>query len=357
MSTGNKPTVQQAAKQGNPRAIAILVNRQLQPKGITAKVSMKASCLQIMLEAATVPNQKGLVTALKKWIDSLGIDSIQGVQIYAKQTGEDIPAWNDSFEVIRKLEEPKTTNTVISPTFATETSKNNEKVEEAAVSELDPTLLELAANKMVGIQTDFEKIAEAEGYAIKAQSICYEITVNKQVYGSNSVLSGATPADVDLGLQYINRSLELFPQEAVYLNIKAQLLYDGKRDILKAIRLLEKAAQINPRSIDIQNNLRTLKKEQKATLERQAALKELGCFIATAAFGTPLAKEVKVLRWWRDNQLLKSRLGRFFVHLYYLVSPPVAEFVAKYNLLRAIIRFFLRPIIMVIKHFNSDIIV
>ena len=63
MSTGNKPTVQQAAKQGNPRAIAILVNRQLQPKGITAKVSVKASCLQIMLEAATVPNQKGLVTA------------------------------------------------------------------------------------------------------------------------------------------------------------------------------------------------------------------------------------------------------------------------------------------------------
>ena len=62
MSTGNKPTVQQAAKQGNPQAIAILLNRQLQPKGITAKISVKASCLQIMLEAATVPNQKGLVT-------------------------------------------------------------------------------------------------------------------------------------------------------------------------------------------------------------------------------------------------------------------------------------------------------
>ena len=43
MSTGNKPTVQQAAKQGNPQAIAILLNRQLQPKG-------------------TVLNQKGLVT-------------------------------------------------------------------------------------------------------------------------------------------------------------------------------------------------------------------------------------------------------------------------------------------------------
>lgn len=107
MSTSNKPTVQQAAKQGNPQAIAILLNRQLQPKGITAKVSVQASCLQIMLEATTVPNQKGLVTALKKWIDTLGIDSIQEVQIYAQQTGEDIPAWSDSFEVVRQLEEPK----------------------------------------------------------------------------------------------------------------------------------------------------------------------------------------------------------------------------------------------------------
>jgi hypothetical protein len=138
MSTGNKPTVQQAAKQGNPQAIAILLNRQLQPKGITAKISVKASCLQIMLEAATVPNQKGLVTALKKWIDTLAIDSIQGVQIYAKRTGEDIPAWNDSFEMVRQVEDPKILD---SPTVATETSKNDSTVdstvEESAVPELD----------------------------------------------------------------------------------------------------------------------------------------------------------------------------------------------------------------------------
>lgn len=349
MSTGNKPTVQQAAKQGNPQAIAILLNRQLQPKGITAKISVKASCLQIMLEAAAVPNQKGLVTSLKKWIDTLGIDSIQGVQIYAKQTGEDIPAWNDSFEVVRQLEDPKVADAVISRTVATETSKNDAKVEEPAVS--------VAVNKIVELQTDFEKLAEAEGYAIKAQFIHNEVSVNIQVYGSNSALSGATPANVKLALQYIDRSLELFPDNSVYLNIKALLLYEGNGDISKAIRLLEKAAQINPRSIDIQNNLSTLKKKQKATLKQEAAVKELGCFVATAAFGTPLAKEVKLLRWWRDNRLLKSRLGRFFVHLYYLVSPPVAEFVAKHNLLRAIIRFFLRPIIMLIRHFNSDIIV
>ena len=148
MSTDNKPTVQQAAKQGNPQAIAILLNRQLQSKGITAKVSVKDSCLQIMLESANVPNQKGLVATIQKWIDGLGIDSIQKVQIYAKQTGEDIPAWNDSFEVFRQLEEPKIAVTVISPTIANEIPKNDVKAEEINASKLDPALLELAKNEL-----------------------------------------------------------------------------------------------------------------------------------------------------------------------------------------------------------------
>jgi len=146
MSTSNKPTVQQAAKQGNPQAIAILLNRQLQQKGITAKLSAKDSCLQIMLEAANVPNQKGLVTAIQKWIDGLGIDSIQRVQIYAKQTGEDVPSWNDSFEVFKQLEEKKIADTVSSPTIACEISKNDAKVKEIDASKLDPALLELAKN-------------------------------------------------------------------------------------------------------------------------------------------------------------------------------------------------------------------
>jgi Ca2+/Na+ antiporter len=173
MSTDNKPTVQQAAKQGSPQAIAILLNRQLQPKGITAKVSAKDSCLQIMLAAANVPNQKGLVAAIQKWIDGLGIDSIQRVQIYAKQTGQEIPVWNDSFEVIRQPEEPKIADTVISPTVATETSKNDAKVEEIDASKLDPALLELAKNGDTKAITDLIK------NSLQQPDIKVRVTLNK----------------------------------------------------------------------------------------------------------------------------------------------------------------------------------
>ena len=174
MSThNNKPTVQQAAKQGNPQAITILLNRQLQSKGITAKVSAKDSCLQIMLEATNVLNQKGLVAAIQKWIDGLGVDSIQRVQIYAKQTGEDIPAWNDSFEVVRQLEEPKIADTVISPTVETEIVESDVKVEEINASKLDFGLLELAKNG------DTKAISELIKNSLKQTDVKVRATLNK----------------------------------------------------------------------------------------------------------------------------------------------------------------------------------
>ncbi|MCT7967037.1 hypothetical protein NG799_11885 [Laspinema sp. D1] len=54
----NQPNLLELAKQGDAKAIATLMNRKLQPKGITAKASMKNDCLQIMLESAQVPPKK-----------------------------------------------------------------------------------------------------------------------------------------------------------------------------------------------------------------------------------------------------------------------------------------------------------
>ena len=42
------------------------------------------------------------------------------------------------------------------------------------------------------------------------------------------------------------------------------------------------------------------------------------CFIATATYGTPFAREINVLRLWRDNFLQTSSLGRLFIKVYYI---------------------------------------
>ncbi len=70
-----------------------------------------------------------------------------------------------------------------------------------------------------------------------------------------------------------------------------------------------------------------------------------GCFIATAAFGSPLAPQVQLLREVRDEYLLPNRLGRVAVQVYYAVSPPIAEVIRQSELLRAAVRLSLIPVL------------
>jgi hypothetical protein len=70
-----------------------------------------------------------------------------------------------------------------------------------------------------------------------------------------------------------------------------------------------------------------------------------GCFIATAAFGSPLAPQVHLLREVRDRYLLPYRPGRIVVQWYYSVSPPIADVIGRSDALRAVVRFTLMPFI------------
>lgn len=66
--------------------------------------------------------------------------------------------------------------------------------------------------------------------------------------------------------------------------------------------------------------------------------KEQTCFIATAAYGTPLAEEVNTLRQFRDEFLQTNLVGRTFVRIYYRLSPPVARFISRHRTLRVLVR-------------------
>lgn len=73
------------------------------------------------------------------------------------------------------------------------------------------------------------------------------------------------------------------------------------------------------------------------------------CFIATAAYGTPMAEDVVTLRAFRDRHLMRNDLGRKFVRGYYRYSPPIAEFISNKPGLKTIVRFLLKPLVKIAK--------
>ncbi|MCC6697639.1 MAG: IPT/TIG domain-containing protein [Candidatus Hydrogenedentes bacterium] len=68
------------------------------------------------------------------------------------------------------------------------------------------------------------------------------------------------------------------------------------------------------------------------------------CFIATASYGTPFDGKLDVFREFRDAVLLKSAPGAALVDLYYTMSPPIADQVAKHPALAVAVRIVLTPV-------------
>lgn len=129
-----------AAKQGNPQAIAALMNRSLAAKGVTAKAQLTERCLHVMLEAEVVPNQQALVAYVTKGIRGLESEAVQRLVIYGRQHGADFPAWTEPVE----LQQPPLK---VQPTTSAETFREPavEQVAATAATPLKATALPLTS--------------------------------------------------------------------------------------------------------------------------------------------------------------------------------------------------------------------
>jgi hypothetical protein len=79
-----------------------------------------------------------------------------------------------------------------------------------------------------------------------------------------------------------------------------------------------------------------------------------GCFIATACYGSHYAREVQLLRNYRDDVLLKTATGKKLVIAYYFISPPIAKTIEHSEKLKYVIRkYILAPLIRKVQKRNE----
>ncbi|MEL6352380.1 MAG: hypothetical protein AAFR58_11495 [Cyanobacteria bacterium J06627_28] len=81
------------AKQGEPDAIAALMNRTLQPQGAQVQIKRRGNDYKILISSAQVPDQAQQVKWIVQGLNKLAIPDIQTVTIYGKAQQSPQPNW------------------------------------------------------------------------------------------------------------------------------------------------------------------------------------------------------------------------------------------------------------------------
>lgn len=93
----SKANILELASQGHPKAIAILLHRELKTRAVTVKTALKNDCLHIVLEAETVPERLEFFEFVRSKLTEVEPEGINRVKVYGRKSGQKPPAWNQEF--------------------------------------------------------------------------------------------------------------------------------------------------------------------------------------------------------------------------------------------------------------------
>ena len=97
--TERQQKIMELAKQGNPKAIAALLNQSLKSRSITASVLLKEECLHIILESDQEPNRQKTAKFASKTLRELNLTSIEAAKVHWRKAGKKSPDWSQELEL------------------------------------------------------------------------------------------------------------------------------------------------------------------------------------------------------------------------------------------------------------------
>jgi len=103
----NEPNLLKQAKEGNPSAVAALMNQSLNPKGIQAKAAARGDCLLIRLESQAPPDQTLLTKFVQSGVQNLNPATFKTVEVSGKSLAGDRPAWTSVIDLVQRSVMPK----------------------------------------------------------------------------------------------------------------------------------------------------------------------------------------------------------------------------------------------------------
>jgi len=186
------------AKSGNAQAIATIINKTLEPKGISVKSSISYDCLTLILESNTAPAQEATVDFIKKGLLKLQPNNIAKVIIRGRIKNQGLNLWQESFNLI----EPQTTDSLTHsvPSLKTDevaatkaTHQNPKKYAYHSKSKKDKSkaFSELTISEIIQLIIDFIKTRNGERLSLVlvtfiSTSIFWNIVTPDNPQGSSS---------------------------------------------------------------------------------------------------------------------------------------------------------------------------
>jgi len=179
-----------------------------------------------------------------------------------------------------------------------------------------------------------EKVSENDlhYYADKASVEVLEYLISKGAnvnykdsYGQTPLHNAASSNSVEV--------LECLISKGANINAKDKI---GETPLFRAVRdnphvevlkyLVSKGAKTNVRN---NFNLTPMDFARKNGKENLLPSSGGGCYIATYVYGSYNCPEVWTLRRYRDGKLTASWLGRWFIRIYYAMSPRIVDLFGK----------------------------